>query len=136
MSDIRPELSKKNKYWIDRHRYYELKHFCLQYKNWKVYIREIDGMRSGKIPDGNFCPKLSNPVLFAVELREEYSTKIGMVNHAAFQASPQMQNYILKAVTEGLTYENLRLVHGMPCCRECWYELYRKFFYILDRSRK
>ena len=62
--------------------------------------------------------------------------KIGMVDHAAFQASPQMQNYILKAVTEGLTYENLRLVHGMPCCRECWYELYRKFFYILDRSRK
>lgn len=28
---IRPETSKKNKYWIPRHRYHELKHFCLQY---------------------------------------------------------------------------------------------------------
>lgn len=28
---IRPEVSKKSKYWIERHRYYELKHFCLQY---------------------------------------------------------------------------------------------------------
>lgn len=28
---IRPVLSEKNKYYIDKHRYYELKHFCLQY---------------------------------------------------------------------------------------------------------
>lgn len=28
---IRPEVSEKNKYWIDKHRHYELKHFCLQY---------------------------------------------------------------------------------------------------------
>ena len=32
---IRPELSEKNPYWIERHRYYELKHFCLQYPIWK-----------------------------------------------------------------------------------------------------
>ena len=28
---LRPELSTKNKYYIGKHRYYELKHFCLQY---------------------------------------------------------------------------------------------------------
>ena len=55
MPDIRPELSKKNQYWIDRHRYYELKHFCLQYKNWKVYIQEIDGMSPEKFPMGKFA---------------------------------------------------------------------------------
>ena len=32
---IHPEVSEKNKYWIDKHRYYELKHFCLQYPLWK-----------------------------------------------------------------------------------------------------
>ena len=32
---IRPEISEKSKYYIDKHRYYELKHFCLQYKEWK-----------------------------------------------------------------------------------------------------
>ena len=26
---IRPELSEKNQYWIDKHRYYELKHLCI-----------------------------------------------------------------------------------------------------------
>lgn len=30
-NDMRPELSQKNPYWIGKHRYYELKHFCLQY---------------------------------------------------------------------------------------------------------
>lgn len=30
-NDIRPEVSQKNPYWIGKHRYYELKHFCLQY---------------------------------------------------------------------------------------------------------
>jgi hypothetical protein len=30
---IRPELSEKNPYWIERHRYYELKHFLLSISN-------------------------------------------------------------------------------------------------------
>ena len=34
-TNIRPELSNKSPYWIERHRYYELKHFCLQYPIWK-----------------------------------------------------------------------------------------------------
>ena len=29
-NDMRPELSQKNPYWIGKHRYYELKHFCLR----------------------------------------------------------------------------------------------------------
>lgn len=28
---IRPEISVKNRYWLPKHRYYELYHFCLQY---------------------------------------------------------------------------------------------------------
>lgn len=32
---IRAEVSESNPYWIEKHRYYELKHFCLQYPTWK-----------------------------------------------------------------------------------------------------
>ena len=38
----RPELSKKSPYWIDKHRYYELKHFCLQYPLWKKELAEYE----------------------------------------------------------------------------------------------
>lgn len=39
---LRPELSPKNKYHIDKHRYYELKHFCLQYPEWKKSYSAFD----------------------------------------------------------------------------------------------
>ncbi len=136
MPDIRAELSRKNKYWIERHRYYELKHFCLQYDSWKNSIREIDGMKSKNLPECVSGKNISNPVLWAVEKREDYLLKIRIVEEAAYQTSPELMNYILKAVTKGLKYENLRMVYNLPCGREMWYELYRKFFYILSDSRK
>lgn len=39
---LRAELSTKNKYYIDKHRYYELKHFCLQYPEWKRTYAELE----------------------------------------------------------------------------------------------
>ena len=39
---LRPELSPKNKYHIDKHRYYEHKHFCLQYTEWKKSYSTFD----------------------------------------------------------------------------------------------
>ena len=39
---IRAEISEKNKYWIDKHRHYELKHFCLQYPSWKKAYADFD----------------------------------------------------------------------------------------------
>lgn len=136
MTDIRPELSPRNRYWLEKHRYYELKHFCLQYPYWKKTVKEIDGLHSEKFPVGIFGGNSSNPTLKAVELREEYSNKMILLQDAIMAASPEFSDYIFKAVTLELSYENLRLIHGLPCGREYWYELYRKFFYILDRSRK
>lgn len=47
---IRPELSEKNPYWIEKHRYYELKHFCLQYPIWRKAYSSLSGI-SGKPSD-------------------------------------------------------------------------------------
>lgn len=48
---LRSELSPKNKYYIAKHRYYELKHFCLQYPEWKqtyTYLKSKLDMPCGK----------------------------------------------------------------------------------------
>lgn len=45
---IRPELSEKNPYWIEKHRYYELKHFCLQYPIWQKQYSLISNTRSNE----------------------------------------------------------------------------------------
>lgn len=37
--DVRSELSKRNKWHISKHKFLELKHFCLQYPEWhKLYL--------------------------------------------------------------------------------------------------
>ena len=41
---IRAEVSEKNKYWINKHRHYELKHFCLQYPTWKKAYVDLDSV--------------------------------------------------------------------------------------------
>lgn len=46
---IRPELSEKNPYWIEKHRYYELKHFCLQYPIWRKAYASLNGFSSKPI---------------------------------------------------------------------------------------
>lgn len=43
MRHEKPELSKKNPYHLSRHRYYELKHFCFQYPEWKKNIALTSG---------------------------------------------------------------------------------------------
>ena len=73
---LRPELSSKNKYYIDKHRYYELKHFCLQYTEWK----------------------------------KSYST------------------------FDDTIYLKTKL--GIPYGRDMYYKRYRKFFWLLNKSRE
>ena len=136
MTDIRPELSAKNPYGIDKHRYYELKHFCLQYNDWKKIHKAIDSSPQAKI-SGDKNPKIiSDPVFHTVERREEYLQKIELVETAAKLADEQLAGYLVHAVTEGISYYGLRLYYGMPACKEKYYGAYRRFFFILDKTRK
>ena len=137
-NDLKPELSKKNQYYIDRHRYYELKHFCLQYRNWKSAVSRMDGYSNvhayivAKTVDG----RIRDSTETTVEAREIYANHIALVENAAKETDSYFGGYILKAVTNGWTYEYLRTVCQIPCCRGTYYELYRRFFWLLDKARK
>ena len=43
MTKIRPELSKKNELYIDKHAFYMAYHFALQYPEWKRIYAKLDG---------------------------------------------------------------------------------------------
>ena len=43
MKRERAQLSAKNPCRIPKHRYYELKHFCLQYPDWKKALVLLEG---------------------------------------------------------------------------------------------
>lgn len=134
---IRPELSKNNKYWISRHRFYELKHFCLQYPSWKESLSECISIQEMHLGDSCISKtnKVYKPVEEYSEMRSNYFDKMSMVEKAARDTDEELAPYILKAVTEGYSYTYLKAKMNMPCCKETYYELYRRFFWLLNNAR-
>lgn len=139
MSDVRPELSVNSKYWLDRHRFYELKHFCLQYRQWKEILESIPDIRLGtRLYEQMYVNvgEPSDPVFKTVEEREFYTNRIEMVKRAAKMADPDLWEYIVRGVTEGLSYDYLKTNLGIPASKDMYYDRYRKFFLILSKLRK
>ena len=108
---IRPELSIKNKYWIDKHRHYELKHFCLQYPDWKKAYADFDDpavplSTIDRVPTSNLP---GDPTAKRAMMKAHFAEKIKMVERAATDADKYLGSYILKAVTENLSYTYFKI---------------------------
>lgn len=134
---IRAEISERNTYWISKHRHYELKHFCLQYKDWKkAYAEAVDNsIRVSNIdplPGGTGYSNLTEKC--AIE-KAHYANRIKMVEAAAMDADKDLYIYILKAVTEGLSYSYLKSRLEMPCSKDTYYDRFRRFYWLLDKTR-
>lgn len=102
-ANVRPEVSKKSKYYISRHRYYELKHLCLQYPELKKEVGD--------------------------------DSRVKMIEKVAEATDESLKDYILLGVTVGYSYNVLRIRYNIPCCQETYYNLYRRFFWLLDQAR-
>lgn len=133
-----PELTTKNPYWIERHRYYELKHFCLQYRIWKKAQAAIDGMNPSRLEIAvrSQTGNVSNPTASAAEARLFYTNRIEMVENAARETDPVIGAFILAGVTEGVSYDILNARSPIPCSKDTYYNLYRRFFWLLSKERQ
>lgn len=134
---IRPEISEKNKYYIDKHRYYELKHFCLQYSEWKkMYASCCESLiftsKYERLPADTMPSDLT--AKYAIR-RTQYRDRIKMIESLAKEADEVLCPYILKAVTEGLSYTYLKAKMDIPCGRDMYYDRYRRFFWLLNEAR-
>ena len=134
---VRAQLSEKNKYYIDKHRYYELKHFCLQYNEWKKAYTScceavIFASKFEKLPSDNLPGDLT--AKYAIK-RAQYGERIKMIEQAAKDADDFLYPYILKAVTEGLSYPYLKTRLDIPCGKDMYYDRYRRFFWLLSELR-
>ena len=134
---IRPEIAQKNKYWIEKHRYYELKHFCLQYPIWKKAYAALDGLSQRTYDLAAFIKSdiASDPTAKCVEAKSFYFERMGLLEKVAEETSPDLGCYILKAVTEGISYDHLKARFNIPCQKDSYYELYRRFFWLLNKVR-
>lgn len=134
---IRAQISEKNKYYIDKHRYYELKHFCLQYNEWRkayaacndavIFGSKFEKMSSSNIPS-DITAKYGM-------MKAHYDRRIKLIETTCMEADDFLYPYLLKAVTEGLSYTYLKTKLDIPCGRDMYYDRYRKFFWLLSEAR-
>lgn len=135
-TNIRPEISSRKKYYLTKHRYYELLHFCRQYDDYdnEVRILEQEILKSPAYEEirGSGIP----------DKTQEYATRIfvltnkmDMIRDCCNKADPDLSNYIFKAVTKGDSFVKLTMVDEIPCSKNTFYDRYRKFFWLLSNIR-
>lgn len=134
---IRPVISTKNKYWIDKHRHYELKHFCLQYPEWKRAYAEFDNpsVPLSTIERVSTSNLPGDPTAKRAMMKAYYDKKIKLIEKVATDADEFLADYILKAVTENLSYNHLKSKFDIPCGKDMYYDRYRRFFWLLSAAR-
>ena len=135
---VRAEVSQKNRYWIDKHRHYELKHFCLQYPSWQKAYSELDtpGMSLSMIENVPTSNMPGDPTAKRAIMKAQYAEKMDLIEKVAKEADRYLYDYILKAVTENLSYTYLKSKLDIPCGKDLYYDRYRKFFWLLSKARK
>jgi hypothetical protein len=113
---------KINEFKISKHRYYELKHFCLQYPEWKeLYFKAEKSLGIGSDPTG-----------FYASIMADLKTNIEMVEKTSKQTDKVLGPFILEHVTLGTPYDILHDLGFLPCGKDLFYAYLHKFYYLLS----
>ena len=68
-------------------------------------------------------------------LKAYYAERMELIERVAYQTDHELGSYILRAVTEELSYTYLHSKLEIPCRRDMYYDRYRKFFWLLSNAR-
>lgn len=123
-------VSKKNPYWMPKNRYYELKYFCFQFWDWQKQRSRLDGLATRE----NRSPTEEEAIK-----RAALSGKIKMVLDSMDRATkerPEIYEDLLYGVTKGYSYDSMASRKVLPLSREAYYNIYRRFFWVLSNTRE
>jgi hypothetical protein len=134
-TNIRNDISSKNPYYLTKHEYLMCRHFALQYPEWKARKREIEsrvsyGFKIDMIQESH----VDTTVEILYDLAKTYSSRIDMIEQVAKIAGEDIWEFVLLGVTTERSYECLRTTYGIPCCKDVYYRMYRKFYWLLNRQ--
>lgn len=134
---IRTELSKTNKYYISKHRRLELTHFCLQYKEWRSeYIRLNETIQSGLYLSERINTSNLSDVTAELAIKmERLSKNIELIDKVIKETDNEIDYFLFKGVTEGMSYNQLKMKYDIPCGKDLYYDRLHKFYWLLDKYR-
>lgn len=130
------DLSLSKEFNISRHRYRELKEFCLQYEEKKEELRQLYSISSVS-PDvvvmgGEPGKPTERKAMRTLKLKND----IDLIDKALSDtcgADVGIIPLLKKNVTEGVGFDRLGYV---PCSIRNFYQFRRKFFFLLDKEKK
>lgn len=135
---IRPVVSIKNPYWIEKFRFYELKYYCYQYPEWKREYLEIESSikraasftRVSNIPAYDISDRVGDIACRLASL----AIRIERIERICKETDKSLWHYLLLGVTEGRSYTYLSTVLEMPCGKDMYYDRFRKFYWLLSNE--
>lgn len=136
MNRVKSELSSRNPTRISKHRYYELRHWCLQYPEWKAALLRINYLSSASVltPED----RTTDPKRRTEELAAETAIldrKIGLLDRIAEEAGGDISKWLKIGITEDKSFTELKMLHMIPCERDLYYRRYRLFFALLSDEK-
>lgn len=132
----RPELSKKNPYWIPKEKYYELLYFSRQYNTMRQEKRDLlRTYPSIGTSEYVMTSDISDPVIKAAVRAEDLTAKMKLIEDTVMEAGPDIYKWLLIGVTTDYSYNYLAKKLNMPAGKDLYYDRYRKYFYYLSKKR-
>ena len=129
------DLKLAGEYEISRHRYRELKEFCLQYEEKKAELKQL--YSSSSVPPevsvmgGTPGKPTERKAMRAINLKNDIEVIEKALNNACGD-DVGMVELLKKNVTLGYGFDNLGSV---PCACRTFYKYRRKFFFILNQEK-
>ena len=129
--------SYTGKYTLSKSEYLSAKYYALRYKEWKTEMDLATDTNRAITYDGDIVQGsgTGNPTEQLAIRRAELEHKIRNIVDTAKEADPTMSKYILLYVTEeDMTFEKLKRISGIPCEKNLFYRIRRKYYYLLAKK--
>jgi len=128
---------KLDEYKISKFAYRELSNFCLQYpekiKNLKDLRDPLKAQQYSDMPHGS---GVGDPTMESAIRAAQLSKDTELIEQTAIETDTGIYQYIILAVTEqGVNYEILKALKGIPCGKNYFYTRRRYFFYLLAKKK-
>lgn len=135
-TNIRPEISEKSKYWISKHRYYELKHYCMQYPEWQQDLWRLkDYILHSRIPCCQHDTNAADPTADVAIAIANLEKRMANIKKLCKEADADLWAYIFEGVVHNRSFTYLKTALEIPCEKGMYYDRYRKFFWLLSERR-
>lgn len=130
---IRTKVSYKSPYYISPDRYLELKHFCLQYYDFKRRMAKLSAtspVKAHLVSERTSTHGSDQTGEMAANLAY-LGHYTGIIDTCCQKAGGDISNWLFECVTKGKSYAVL----CPPCSKQYFYLRYRAFFWMLDKVR-